>query len=81
MGEPEFVTRLPERGEGRNHDLWLQARCSAGGLTICVEAEADESFGNLISDEIKGARERQNTAACSGRSVPATPVWKDVQST
>jgi hypothetical protein len=57
MGEPEFVTRLPERGEGRNHDLWLQAHCSAGGLTICVEAKADETFGNVISDEIKKARE------------------------
>jgi hypothetical protein len=57
-GQPEFVTPLPERGEGRNHDLWLRAHCSAGDLTICVEAKADEPFGNLISAEIKKARER-----------------------
>jgi len=58
VGEPEFVTPLPERGEGRNHDLWLRARSPAGNLTICIEAKADEPFGSLISDEIKKARER-----------------------
>jgi hypothetical protein len=43
---PELVTRLPERGEGRNHDLWLLGRTSREQVTVCVEAKADESFGN-----------------------------------
>src|SRR5690606_9255321 len=45
---PEHVTALPERGEGRNHDLW--ARCTASGrpFTLCIEAKADEPFGDTI---------------------------------
>lgn len=45
-GVPEKVTALPERGEGRNHDLWLQGRTPADRVTICIEAKADEPFGN-----------------------------------
>lgn len=58
LGEPEFVTPLPERGEGRNHDLWLQASSPTGNLTICIEARADESFGNLVHEEIAKAKKR-----------------------
>lgn len=43
---PELVTRLPERGEGRNHDLWLLGRTNREQVTVCVEAKADESFGD-----------------------------------
>src|SRR3990167_4296690 len=57
-GQPEFVTTLPERGEGRNHDLWLKGTCAARGLTICVEAKADETFGERIGDAIDMARQR-----------------------
>jgi hypothetical protein len=46
QGVPERVTRLPERGEGRNHDLWLLGRTSHEQLTVCVEAKADEPFGD-----------------------------------
>lgn len=45
-GVPELVTSLPERGEGRNHDLWLLAGTKDEQVTICVEAKADEAFGN-----------------------------------
>jgi len=45
-GIPELVTSLPERGEGRNHDLWLFGRTQRESVTICVEAKADEPFGN-----------------------------------
>lgn len=57
-GQPEFVTALPQPGEGRNHDLWLRASCPAGPVTICIEAKADETFGDLVGDAVKKARRR-----------------------
>lgn len=57
---PEHVTPLPERGEGRNHDLW--ARCTAGGspFTLCVEAKADEPFGDTTGDTCAKALKRSD---------------------
>jgi hypothetical protein len=43
---PELITRLPERGEGRNHDLWLLGQTRREQVTVCVEAKADEPFGD-----------------------------------
>jgi len=57
-GQPEFVTPLPERGEGRNHDLWLRAVNPRGAITICVEAKADEPFGDSIGETIDNAKRR-----------------------
>ena len=54
-GIPEHVTGLPERGEGRNHDLWLLGRIQSGSVTICVEAKADEPFGNDTVAEYRKA--------------------------
>ena len=45
-GTPELVTALPERGEGRNHDLALVGQTPQESVTICVEAKADEPFGS-----------------------------------
>ncbi|OGT34152.1 MAG: hypothetical protein A2W28_06600 [Gammaproteobacteria bacterium RBG_16_51_14] len=45
-GQPELVTPLPERGEGRNHDLVLIGKRRGLSVTICVEAKVDEPFGN-----------------------------------
>ena len=45
-GVPERVTQLPERGEGRNHDLALIAMVGTKQATICIEAKADEPFGS-----------------------------------
>ena len=45
-GIPELVTSLPEKGEGRNHDLWISGLTDIEKVTICVEAKADEPFGN-----------------------------------
>ncbi|MEO6516281.1 MAG: hypothetical protein ABIP18_11660 [Steroidobacteraceae bacterium] len=55
---PEHVTPLPERGEGRNHDLW--AKCSVDGrpFTLCIEAKADEPFGETIGDTCASALKR-----------------------
>lgn len=47
-GIPEHVTPLPERGEGRNHDLLLFADDGSGRTVISVEAKVDESFGERI---------------------------------
>ena len=51
MGIPELVTILPERGNGRNHDLALRGNTDNDSVTICVEAKADEPFGNATVDE------------------------------
>ncbi len=45
-GIPELVTPLPERGEGRNHDLALIANINDGQVTVTIEAKADEPFGS-----------------------------------
>jgi hypothetical protein len=45
-GTPEKVTRLPERGHGRNHDLALIGHTDAEQITVCIEAKADEPFGS-----------------------------------
>lgn len=50
-GIPELVTTLPERGEGRNHDLWLLGNTPSEQITICVEAKADEPFGDKTVGE------------------------------
>jgi hypothetical protein len=47
-GIPEHVTSLPERGEGRNHDLLLYGHGESGTIVISVEAKVDESFGETI---------------------------------
>jgi hypothetical protein len=67
VGEPEYVTPLPERGEGRNHDLWLKATTPTGDLTICIEAKADESFGNLVHEEIVKAKKRSSKTRLPAR--------------
>lgn len=49
-GYPEFVTSLPVRGEGRNHDLLLRGSADGREVLICVEAKADEEFGEIVGD-------------------------------
>jgi len=50
-GFPELVTPLPERGEGRNHDLALKGTIGDRRVTICIEAKVDELFGdNTVGD-------------------------------
>lgn len=60
QGVPEHVTRLPERGEGRNHDLWLLGRTSREQITVCVEAKADEPFGDRsVGDYLESALQQR----------------------
>ncbi len=66
-GQPEFVTPLPQRGEGRNHDLWLRASCAASPVTICVEAKADETFGDLVGHAVEKAKRRNPNTGLPAR--------------
>jgi hypothetical protein len=59
-GEPEV--RLPfdrRRGEPRNTDLLLTAEDAMGRYMIAVEAKADETFGELVSEALAQAVERR----------------------
>jgi hypothetical protein len=49
-GWPEHVTLLPERGEGRNHDLLLLGEASGFPAVVTIEAKVDESFGPRIGE-------------------------------
>jgi hypothetical protein len=49
-GRPEHVTALPERGEGRNHDLLVFGRREGRDVVISVEAKVDEPFGEPIGE-------------------------------
>jgi hypothetical protein len=63
-GIPEHVTSLPERGEGRNHDLLLLGHGASGSMVISVEAKVDESFGETIGSYWnKGRRSATPTRA------------------
>jgi len=58
-GIPECVTILPVKGEGRNHDLWLIGRTEHDSVTICIEAKADEPFGNETVAEYRATALRR----------------------
>ena len=55
-GWPEHVTALPERGEGRNHDLLLVGYREGSSVVVSVEAKVDEQFGERIGDYWHRAR-------------------------
>ncbi len=42
VGEPEAETKLPQKGEGRNHDLLLYNK----DIVIGIEAKVNEPFGD-----------------------------------
>jgi hypothetical protein len=66
-GRPEFVTRLPMRGEGRNHDLWLRGRVPAGTLVVGIEAKADEPFAERLDDALKKLERKKGLAKELGK--------------
>ncbi len=55
-GIPECVTKLPERGEGRNHDLLLLGHAAGRSILISIEAKVDEPFGDTIGGYLAKAR-------------------------
>jgi len=67
-GVPERVTPLPFRGEGRNHDLWIRAEIAGTPLTVCVEAKADEPFGDRIGKYLSMARKQNQRTGTERRA-------------
>lgn len=49
-GEPEAITGLKSRGQGRTHDLLL---VKENEVVVGIEAKVDESFGETICEIIK----------------------------
>lgn len=57
---PELSTPLPERGEGRNHDVASICRIGGRQSTVCIEGKADEPFGEFtIAHYYQQMRSRQ----------------------
>ena len=67
LGQPEFSTCLPPKGSSnpRLHDLHLWGTSPSGSITVCVEAKADERFGDTIGKEWVDAK---LTHLCNPRS-------------
>lgn len=65
---PEHVTPLPERGEGRNHDLWVRGTAGSKPFILCVEAKADEPFGDTIGDTCTKALQRSEATGAVRRA-------------
>lgn len=65
---PEHVTPLPERGEGRNHDLWARGTAGSNPFTLCVEAKADEPFGDTIGENCAKALQRSDATGAVRRA-------------
>ena len=57
-GRPEYATALPPKGSSgpRMHDLHLWGTGPTGSMTVCVEAKADESFGQTLEEERRKAQ-------------------------
>jgi hypothetical protein len=49
--DAEYVTPLPGKGEGRNHDGILYN----DDIVVTIEAKADETLGNLVGEEMENA--------------------------
>lgn len=49
--DAEYVTALPGKGEGRNHDAIMYN----DDIVVTIEAKADEPFGNTVEKEMKNA--------------------------
>ena len=67
-GIPERVTSLPERGGGRNHDLWVVGQTNQERVTICIEAKADEPFGNETVAEYRASAFKRRESGESTRA-------------
>ena len=73
-GWPEYVTALPERGEGRNHDLLLVGYRDRLRIVVSVEAKVDESFGEKIGDYWRRARKSKKPTRVPQRIEALVPM-------
>ena len=88
---PEYVTPLPERGEGRNHDLLILARDHQDTAVIAIEAKADEPFDKTIggywrkmTQSPRPTKAPQRIEALlqvvfGGKARPDTAPWEDLR--
>lgn len=88
-GWPELTTPLPERGEGRNHDLVLVGTAGGRGLLVAVEAKVDETMGPLVGGYWRASKRTRGSYAwrradtllrClfGERAVATDAPWKDL---
>lgn len=57
---PELSTSLPERGEGRNHDVACVCKIGERQATVCIEGKTDEPFGkHTVAQYYQQMKERQ----------------------
>lgn len=64
----EKTTQLDHRkGEQRNHDLYIEARCKDETVTACIEAKVDEPFGKTIRDTVEKGLKRNPRAQIKAR--------------
>lgn len=62
-GKTECETPLPFSTRGpRCHDLALYGSRAGYSVTVCIEAKADESFGETVANELKSAMKRPGSA-------------------
>ena len=64
---PELVTPLPERGEGRNHDVACTCMIGKRTATLCIEGKTDESFGEQTVAQYYQLMEHRRRAGVSTR--------------
>ena len=61
------MTELDDfRGEPRNNDMVLLGDAAGRRIVVGLEAKADEPFGDIIAEYIKGRPEKSNGGAAPG---------------
>ena len=73
-GWPERITPLPERGEGRNHDLVLEGRSESVRVVACIEAKADEPFDKPLGEKIARTETANDRSRLRRRSASLIKV-------
>ena len=89
-GWPELQTPLPERGEGRNHDLVLVGNTAKERLLVAIEGKVDETMGPQIGTYWRRSKETQHesfawrrietllVAAFGSRARPDLSPWREL---
>jgi hypothetical protein len=72
-GWPELITQLPERGEGRNHDLVLLGTGTEGSVLVAIEAKVDESMGPSIGEYRRASKGVSNVSGDAAAPLEQAP--------